>query len=100
MNTFADTANSFIDERPDAAARRQAWSVLNRRDCPLRVTKCGATPPLKDLGLEAFTGAPQSPRWFPIHRLRRCCQLARGSSYVSVDGILREYGYLRTGCNH
>ncbi len=60
MNTFADSASSFIDERPDAAVRRLAWSIFEETGLPTTSDEVWRYAPLGDLDLENFA-VPENP---------------------------------------
>jgi Fe-S cluster assembly protein SufD len=55
MNTFADSALSFISERPDAQDRRRAWSSFEEAGLPTTSDEVWRYAPLNDLSLDAFT---------------------------------------------
>jgi Fe-S cluster assembly protein SufD len=67
MTAFADSASSFIAERPNAVARRQAWSVFESLGLPTTSDEVWRYAPLNDLRLERFdvpiapTSRPDSP---------------------------------------
>ena len=60
MNAFADSASSFIDNRPDAAARRRAWSLFEAVGLPTTSDEVWRYAPLSDLVLERFS-VPDAP---------------------------------------
>jgi Fe-S cluster assembly protein SufD len=60
MNAFADSATTFLDERPNAAARRLAWSVFESTGLPTTSDEVWRYAPLGDLGLEQFS-VPSAP---------------------------------------
>jgi Fe-S cluster assembly protein SufD len=61
MNAFAESASTFIDERPDAAVRRQAWSIFETLGLPTTSDEVWRYAPLGDLRLERFL-VPTTPR--------------------------------------
>ncbi|HEY5265948.1 MAG TPA: Fe-S cluster assembly protein SufD [Acidimicrobiales bacterium] len=64
MSNFAESASTFINERPDAAARRQAWSVYEATGLPTTSDEVWRYAPLNDLGLERFV-VPHAPKSMP-----------------------------------
>ena len=54
MKLFADSALSFIDERPDAAARRVAWSDFEREGLPTTSDEVWRYAPLGALDLDNY----------------------------------------------
>ncbi|HVA70811.1 MAG TPA: Fe-S cluster assembly protein SufD [Acidimicrobiales bacterium] len=60
MNAFAESASTFIDDRPDAAARRRAWSIFESTGLPTTSDEVWRYAPLGDLGLERFE-VPSAP---------------------------------------
>jgi len=60
MTTFADSASTFIDQRPDAPARRRAWSTFESIGLPTTSDEVWRYAPLNELGLEDFA-VPTSP---------------------------------------
>jgi Fe-S cluster assembly protein SufD len=55
MNAFADSASTFIDNRPDAATRRRAWSVFEATGLPTTSDEVWRYAPLGDLAIDRFT---------------------------------------------
>lgn len=62
MSSFADSASSFIDSRPDASDRRLAWSLFEAQGLPTTSDEVWRYAPLKDLDLERFAVASQPQR--------------------------------------
>ena len=60
MNAFAESASTFIDDRPDSAARRRAWSIFESTGLPTTSDEVWRYAPLGDLGLERFE-VPSAP---------------------------------------
>ncbi len=60
MRLFADSATSFIAERPDAPARQKAWSAFELAGLPTTSDEVWRYAPLKDFVLDNFevVGAP------------------------------------------
>jgi hypothetical protein len=54
MNAFADSASTFIDNRPDAAARRRAWSLFEATGLPTTSDEVWRYAPLGDLAIDRF----------------------------------------------
>ena len=55
MKIFADSATSFISERPDATNRQLAWSAFESEGLPTTSDEVWRYAPLKDLVLDRFT---------------------------------------------
>jgi Fe-S cluster assembly protein SufD len=60
MNAFADSASTFIDNRPDAAARRLAWSLFEATGLPTTSDEVWRYAPLGDLAIDRFA-VPVAP---------------------------------------
>jgi Fe-S cluster assembly protein SufD len=54
MSSFADSASSFIDARPDASERRRAWSLFEAQGLPTTSDEVWRYAPLGDLHLDRF----------------------------------------------
>jgi len=91
MNTFADSASTFIAERPDAAARRAAWERFESTGLPTTSDEVWRYAPLDDLRLDSFE-VPVKPLVGPDSTFAG--QLALGASLVVrvVDGYCVEVG--------
>ncbi len=67
MKLFADSATSFLDQRPDAAARRAAWSAFETVGLPQTTDEVWRYAPLRELDLDDYrvayepTVKPDSP---------------------------------------
>lgn len=86
MNAFADSASIFIADRPDAAARRQAWSVFESIGLPTTSDEVWRYAPLGDLRLERFQ-VPSAPSSAPDSVFAtQLCQRA-GLVIRVVDGF-------------
>ncbi len=62
MSSFADSASSFIDSRPDASARRLAWSLFEAQGLPTTSDEVWRYAPLNDLDLDRFAVASEPER--------------------------------------
>ncbi|MHB1209277.1 MAG: Fe-S cluster assembly protein SufD [Acidimicrobiales bacterium] len=58
MKIFADSALSFISERPDATERSRAWSIFETLGLPTTSDEVWRYAPLGDLDLDKFAIAP------------------------------------------
>ena len=54
MSTFAESATSFVDDRPDADARRLAWAAFGDQGLPTTSDEVWRYAPLGDLSLDRF----------------------------------------------
>ncbi len=61
MTSFADSATSFISERPDAGERRVAWDRFEVLGLPTTSDEVWRYAPLRDLNMDEFSVA-HSPR--------------------------------------
>ncbi|MGA2123105.1 MAG: Fe-S cluster assembly protein SufD [Acidimicrobiales bacterium] len=61
MTSFADSATSFISERPDAVERRSAWERFENLGLPTTSDEVWRYAPLRDLNIDQFAVA-SSPR--------------------------------------
>jgi len=91
MNTFADSATLFINDRPDAAARRLAWSIFETTGLPTPSDEVWRYAPLGDLGLERFL-VPNAPSIGPDSPF--ATELCRRAGLVIrvVDGFCVDTG--------
>jgi Fe-S cluster assembly protein SufD len=62
MSSFADSASSFIDSRPDASQRRLAWSLFEAQGLPTTSDEVWRYAPLNDLDLDRFAVASEPQR--------------------------------------
>jgi Fe-S cluster assembly protein SufD len=62
MSSFADSASSFIDARPDASERRLAWSLFEAEGLPTTSDEVWRYAPLSDLDLDRFAVASEPQR--------------------------------------
>jgi Fe-S cluster assembly protein SufD len=96
MNAFAESASTFIDDRPDAAARRLAWSIYESTGLPTTSDEVWRYAPLGDLGLERFE-VPSAPALAPDSAFAtQLCQRA-GLVIRVVDGFCVSTGDLLEG---
>jgi len=96
MNNFAESASTFINERPDAAARRQAWSVYEEVGVPTTSDEVWRYAPLGDLGLERFV-VPSAPNSMPDSAFAtKLCRRA-GMVIRVVDGFCVSTGEVIEG---
>ncbi|HVB52025.1 MAG TPA: Fe-S cluster assembly protein SufD [Acidimicrobiales bacterium] len=96
MNTFAESASTYIDGRPDAAARRQAWSVFESVGLPTTSDEVWRYAPLGDLRLERFH-VPSTPESRPDSAFAtQLCQRA-GLVIRVVDGFCVSTGEVVEG---
>ncbi|HTT59761.1 MAG TPA: hypothetical protein VMF33_06900, partial [Acidimicrobiales bacterium] len=61
MTSFADSASSFISERPDAARRRETWTLFETLGLPTTSDEVWRYAPLRELNVDQFSVA-NSPR--------------------------------------
>ncbi len=57
MTSFADSATSFISERPDAVERRSAWERFEILGLPTTSDEVWRYAPLRDLNIDQFSVA-------------------------------------------
>ncbi|MGA7834604.1 MAG: Fe-S cluster assembly protein SufD [Acidimicrobiales bacterium] len=62
MSSFAESASSFIDTRPDATERRLAWTLFGAQGLPTTSDEVWRYAPLADLDLERFAVASEPHR--------------------------------------
>jgi Fe-S cluster assembly protein SufD len=62
MKIFADSALSFISERPDATERSRAWSIFETLGLPTTSDEVWRYAPLGELDLDRFLVAPTSTK--------------------------------------
>jgi Fe-S cluster assembly protein SufD len=86
MTTFADSATTFIELRPDAASRRLAWSVFEEIGLPTTSDEVWRYAPLGDLGLERFT-VPSGPSDTPDSAFAKELSQRAGVVIRVVDGF-------------
>jgi Fe-S cluster assembly protein SufD len=86
MNSFHDTAATFISERPDAAVRRQAWTVFELTGLPTPSDEVWRYAPLGELALDRFA-VPAAPSvWSESDFAHELCERA-GLVVRVVDGF-------------
>ena len=98
MTTFADSASTFIADRPDAATRRLAWSVFEAAGLPTTTDEVWRYAPLGDLDLGHFE-VPSAPTDPPDSDFAaQLCQRA-GLVVRVVDGFCVSTGDVVEGVN-
>src|ERR1700688_1941366 len=86
MTTFADSASTFIADRPDAATRRLAWELFEATGLPTTNDEVWRYAPLGDLNLEHFE-VPSTAKHTPDSDFAtQLCQRA-GLVIRVVDGF-------------
>jgi Fe-S cluster assembly protein SufD len=96
MNAFAESASTFIAERPDAAARRRAWSIYESTGLPTTSDEVWRYAPLGDLGLERFE-VPSAPATTPDSAFATQLSQRAGLVIRVVDGFCVSTGDLVEG---
>ena len=91
MTTFADSATLFINDRPDAATRRLAWSVFETTGLPTPSDEVWRYAPLGDLGLERFN-VPSAPTVVPDSLFASELSRRAGRVIRVVDGFCVDTG--------
>ena len=62
MKLFADSATTFIADRPDAVERERAWSAFTRAGLPTTTDEVWRYAPLRELDLDHFRVSEQPQR--------------------------------------
>lgn len=96
MNSFADSAATFIADRPDAASRRQAWSVFESTGLPTPSDEVWRYAPLGELVLERFAVPVAPATWRESDFSRDLCALG-GLVVRVVDGYCVSTGEVLAG---
>jgi Fe-S cluster assembly protein SufD len=96
MTTFADSASTFIADRPDAATRRQAWSVFEATGLPTTSDEVWRYAPLGDLNLENFE-VPRGPKSTPDSDFASKLSQRAGLVIRVVDGFCVDTGVVVEG---
>ena len=86
MKLFADSATSFIAERPDAAARQRAWSAFEVSGLPTTSDEVWRYAPLKDFVLDNFEVVGEPTRRTDSAFAQQLCDRA-GLVVRVVDGF-------------
>lgn len=86
MNSFNDTAATFISERPDAAARRRAWALYESTGLPTPSDEVWRYAPLGELAMERFAVPVAPSAWSESDFARELCERA-GLVVRVVDGF-------------
>ncbi|HEY5302773.1 MAG TPA: SufD family Fe-S cluster assembly protein [Acidimicrobiales bacterium] len=88
MTTFADSALSFLDARPDAPSRVDAWSVFSTLGLPTTVDEVWRYAPLGDLDLDRFSLAAPAEQPPALSTLASDLAERAGIVVRVVDGYL------------
>ncbi|MHB8378763.1 MAG: SufB/SufD family protein [Acidimicrobiales bacterium] len=96
MTTFADSASTFIADRPDAATRRQAWSLFQTTGLPTTSDEVWRYAPLSELDLEHFD-VPSAPTSTPDSDFAARLVQRAGLVIRVVDGFCVSTGDLVEG---
>ncbi len=91
MKLFADSASSFIADRPDAAARHLAWSAFEAEGLPVTSDEVWRYAPLGDLSLDRFRVAREPDRFADSPFASELCSRA-GLVVRVVDGFCVDAG--------
>ncbi len=91
MNTFADSAATFIDSRPDAKERREAWSVFEALGLPTVSDEVWRYAPLGEFGLEHFS-VPSGPAPRPDSEFATQLGQRAGLVVRVIDGFCVDAG--------
>ena len=96
MKIFAESASTFILERPDAAERQLAWSAFESAGLPTTDDEVWRYAPLKDLVLDRFSVPAQPAHGGDSDFAAQLCQRA-GLVVRVVDGYCTSTGQLTQG---
>ncbi len=91
MNNFADSASSFLHDRPDAAARQLAWAAFEAAGLPTTDDEVWRYAPLKELELGRFDVAVQPSNRPDSPFAAQLCERA-GLVVRVVDGFCTSTG--------
>ena len=96
MKTFAESALSFISDRPDAQDRQRAWSAFEEAGLPTTSDEVWRYAPLKDLVIDSFnvSSAPATQENSPF--ASQLCERA-GLVVRVVDGFCVDSGSAPSG---
>lgn len=86
MKLFADSASSFINERPDAGARHVAWSAFESAGLPTTSDEVWRYAPLRDLDLDDFQVSKEA-RLVPDTQFAATLDARAGLVVRVVDGF-------------
>jgi Fe-S cluster assembly protein SufD len=98
MKLFADSATSFIAERPDADARQLAWSAFEVAGLPTTSDEVWRYAPLKDFVLDNFEVVGEPTRRTDSSFAQQLCDRA-GLVVRVVDGFCVSTGHAVEGVN-
>jgi Fe-S cluster assembly protein SufD len=96
MNIFADSATSFITERPDAAVRQRAWDAFEASGLPTTSDEVWRYAPLKDFELDSFLVAREPSTRVDSPFAAQLCERA-GLVVRVVDGFCVSTGVATEG---
>ena len=96
MNLFADSAATFILDRPDAAERQRAWLAFETAGLPTTDDEVWRYAPLRDLVLDRFRVAGEPVPGADSDFAAQLCQRA-GLVVRVVDGFCTSTGPLTEG---
>jgi Fe-S cluster assembly protein SufD len=96
MKLFADSATSFIAERPDADARQRAWSAFEVAGLPTTSDEVWRYAPLKDFVLDNFEVVGEPTRRTDSAFAQQLCDRA-GLVVRVVDGFCVSTGHVVDG---
>ncbi len=96
MNLFADSAATFILDRPDAAERQRAWLAFETAGLPTTDDEVWRYAPLRDLVLDRFRVAGEPAPDADSDFAAQLCQRA-GLVVRVVDGFCTSTGQLTEG---
>ena len=96
MNLFADSAATFILDRPDAAERQRAWLAFETAGLPTTDDEVWRYAPLRDLVLDRFRVAGEPVPSADSDFAAQLCQRA-GLVVRVVDGFCTSTGPLTEG---
>ena len=96
MNLFADSAATFILDRPDAAERQRAWLAFETAGLPTTDDEVWRYAPLRDLVLDRFRVAGEPAPGADSDFAAQLCQRA-GLVVRVVDGFCTSTGPLTEG---
>jgi Fe-S cluster assembly protein SufD len=91
MKNFADSASSFLHDRPDAAVRQLAWAAFEAAGLPTTDDEVWRYAPLKELELGRFNVAVQPSNRPDSPFATQLCELA-GLVVRVVDGFCTSTG--------
>ena len=96
MKIFAESALSFLSERPDARERRHAWTAFERVGLPTTSDEVWRYAPLKDLDLDRFAVTTSPDERSGSEFASQLCERA-GLVVRVVDGFCLDSGEILPG---